>query len=141
MCLTSLGFCNPSLLKSRVKMYIIFHFMSLSSKKIKKQQKKLKQTRSKRGLLQRNKMCVKTKSNKHANTFGSSFLCLTPVVSLSLSQTQISLFVSPSSVISVSSSLVIYLCLSSLLSPPMMVLRRPISHHSENPNQNPVKPN
>ena len=39
----------PPLLKSRIKMYFIFNFMTLSSKNKKIKQKKLKQTRSKGG--------------------------------------------------------------------------------------------
>ena len=57
MCLTSLGFCNPSMLKSRVKMYIIFHFMSLSSKKT-KNNKKNSNEQDQRGDFCRETRCV-----------------------------------------------------------------------------------
>ena len=123
-------------------MYITFHFMSLSSKK-QKITEKTQTNKIKDGIfVEKQDVC----QNKIKQTGQHIWFIISLShsrhlpLSLSLTQTQISLSVSPSSVISVSSLSMIYLCLSSFLSP-MMVLRMPISHHSENPNQNPVKPN
>ena len=105
------------------------------NKKKKKKQRKHKQT-DQRGNFVEKQLCVKTRSNRQANLFASSFLSLkfsssfslTPIISLSLS---LKLgFIPLFHYIDWS------LSLSYLLSP-IVVLTRPIGHHNENPISHP----